>query len=530
MRRTGCGDGERHLCLSGMPETVTAQPQLGTRPSSRRLAAPTPTKRPELRILRPGRNCWRIARAHRAAVLIDGQDYFAWVEQALRTAERSIFILGWDFDASIKLRGEDDEHCPKLGDFIRSLVESRPELEVRILVWNLATLHAPGAALPLIFGDAWQEHERITLRLDQKHPIYAAQHQKIVAIDDSLAFIGGMDLTVDRWDTSEHRAEEPSRKKPDGTPYGPVHDIELLIDGEAAAAAAVLARERWRVVTGEIIGPAAARPDAWPSGLPPDFRDVPIGIARTCPAWRGERGIGEVAALTADALRAARRSIYIEMQYFTHFATADILADQLRNPQGPEIVIVVTREMHKPIERYVMGANRNRLIRRLKRADLFDRLRVYHPVVRDGNDCGVLIHSKLIIVDDELLRIGSSNLNNRSVGLDTECDLAIEATDDNTRAGIGVVRARLIAEHLAADGKTVAELTATEGSLIRAIDRLNTGRRRLELRTVPENGPDRPFLGTRLLDPERPFRLLSWLPGGRWNLRRALQPARIRRR
>jgi phosphatidylserine/phosphatidylglycerophosphate/cardiolipin synthase-like enzyme len=464
-------------------------------------------------------------------VLIDGQDYFGWMERALRAAERSILIQGWDFDGSIKLRGEADEHCPKLGDFIRSLVESRPELHVQILVWNLATVHAPGAALPLIFGDAWQEHERITLRLDRKHPIYAAQHQKIITIDDSLAFVGGMDLTVDRWDTSEHRAEEPSRKKPDGTPYGPVHDIELLVDGEAAAAAAMLVRERWRVVTGEIVEPVASRPDVWPSGLPPDFRDVRIGIARTCPAWRRERGIGEVAALTGDALRAARRSIYIEMQYFTHFATADILAEQLRNPQGPEIVIVVSREMHGTIERYVMGANRNRLIRRLKQADPFDRLRVYHAVVRGArSDRDVLIHSKLIIVDDELLRIGSSNLNNRSVGLDTECDLAIEATDDATRAGIAGVRARLIAEHLAADAKRVAELTATEGSLIKAIDRLNTGPRRLELRVVPESGPDRPFLGTRLLDPERPFRLLSWLPGGRWNIRRALQPARIRRR
>jgi phosphatidylserine/phosphatidylglycerophosphate/cardiolipin synthase-like enzyme len=464
-------------------------------------------------------------------VLIDGQDYFGCLEQALRTAERSIFILGWDFDASIKLRGEADEHCPKLGDFIRSLVESRPELQVRILVWNLATVHAPGAALPLIFGDAWQEHERITLRLDRKHPIYAAQHQKIVTIDDSLAFVGGMDLTVDRWDTSEHRPAEPSRKKPDGTPYGPVHDIELLIDGEAAAAAAMLVRERWRIVTGEIVGQPASRPDPWPSGLPPDFRDVPIGIARTCPAWRRERGIGEVAALTADALRAARRSIYIESQYFTHFATADILAEQLRNPQGPEIVIVASREMHGTIERLVMGANRNRLIRRLKRADLFDRLRVYHAVVGGaGGDCGVLIHSKLIIVDDELLRIGSSNLNNRSVGLDTECDLAIEATDDDTRAGIAGIRARLIAEHLAADAKRVAELTAAEGSLFKVIDRFNTGRRRLELRVLPENGPDRPLLVTRLLDPQQPFSLLSWLPGGRWNLRRALRPARIRRR
>ena len=83
-----------------------------------------------MRFLRPGRNCWRIARARRAAVLIDGQDYFRCLEQALEKAERSIFILGWDFDASIKLRGEADESCPKLGEFIRSLVESRAMLGI----------------------------------------------------------------------------------------------------------------------------------------------------------------------------------------------------------------------------------------------------------------------------------------------------------------------------------------------------------------------------------------------------------------
>jgi phosphatidylserine/phosphatidylglycerophosphate/cardiolipin synthase-like enzyme len=486
---------------------------------------------PPLRVLKPGRNCWKVASADRAAVLIDGQSYFGRLEQALLAARRSILILGWDFDASIKLRGNADEHCPAVGDFLRSLVEGRPELSIRILVWNLATLHAPSDPLPLIFGDRWQEHERIALRLDGRHPIYAAQHQKIIAIDDSLAFVGGMDLTVDRWDTSEHGAEEPNRSKPDGTPFGPVHDMQLLFDGEAAAAVAMLARQRWRVVTGETVEPSGYRPDAWPSGLEAEFHGVPLGIARTRPTWRGERGIGEGAKLAADALRAARRSIYIEAQYFTHFATADILAEHLRRPDGPEIVIVVSREMHGSLERLIMGANRNRLIRRLQRADRFNRLRIYHPVVPGaGADTGVLIHAKLIIVDDDVLRIGSSNLNNRSVGLDTECDVAIEATGDEVRATIAGVRARLVAEHLGTNALKVAELSAATGSLIKAIEQLNTGHRRLERRHVPEDGPDKPFLGTRFLDPQHPYRLLSWLPGGRWKFRGVLSVTPMRRR
>ena len=44
-----------------------------------------------------------------------------------------------------------------------------------------------------------------------------------------------------------------------------------------------------------------------------------------------------------------------------------------------------------------------------------------------------MIHSKVMVVDDFLLRIGSANLNNRSMGTDTECDLAFAATGDEER-------------------------------------------------------------------------------------------------
>src|SRR5688500_7713902 len=162
-------------------------------------------------ILKEGRNCWRIASAKRAAVLIDAADYYAALEKALRKARRSIIIVGWDFDAGIKLR-PNDPGCSKLGDFLRSLVEQRPELHIRVLVWSVAVLHAPGAPLPLLLGAPWEKHPRIRVRLDREHPIYGAHHQKMVCIDDTIAFVGGMDLTIRRWDTTEHRATHELRK------------------------------------------------------------------------------------------------------------------------------------------------------------------------------------------------------------------------------------------------------------------------------------------------------------------------------
>ena len=170
---------------------------------------------PDRPILKKGHNCWRIAPAKRAAVLIDGANYYAQLDKVIRGAQKSILIIGWDFDASIKLLPEQPDY-PKLGDLLRSLVEERPLLEVRVLVWSVAVLHAPSAPLPLLLGAPWEDHPRTQVRLDREHPLYGAHHQKIVCVDDTVAFVGGMDLTIRRWDTTEHLADHPLRKDPDG--------------------------------------------------------------------------------------------------------------------------------------------------------------------------------------------------------------------------------------------------------------------------------------------------------------------------
>ncbi len=248
---------------------------------------PVPVDGPPHPILRPGENCWRIETASRAAVLIDAAAYFCRLEEALAKARRSILIIGWDFDGRIRLCPTREATGDKpLGAFLRSLVEARPELEVRVLVWSTAILHAPGAPLPLLFGTEWDDHPRIHVRLDTRHPIYGAHHQKIVCMDDTMAFAGGIDLTVERWDTAGHAETHPHRLRPDGSCYTPVHDIQMAVQGDAAAALADLARERWRVAIGENLSPAGcdeAAEGCWPDSLEPDFRDVPVAIARTSP-------------------------------------------------------------------------------------------------------------------------------------------------------------------------------------------------------------------------------------------------------
>jgi phosphatidylserine/phosphatidylglycerophosphate/cardiolipin synthase-like enzyme len=456
-------------------------------------------------ILKEGHNCWRIAPASRTAVLVDAAHYYATLEKVLRRAQKSILIVGWDFDAGIRLLPEDPA-SPKLGDFLRSLVEEKPELEIRVLVWSVAVLHAPGAPLPLLLGAPWEKHPRIHVRLDRAHPLYGAHHQKIVSIDGAVAFAGGMDLTIRRWDNTKHHAEHALRGGPDGVPYPPVHDVQMVVEGEAALVVADVARERWRRAIRQDIPPVTAAGDLWPSDLAPDFTDTPVAISRTFASWQGLPEVTEGMTLTLDAFRAARRSIYVEAQYFSAPAVGEVLAESLAQPEGPEIVVIVRRVFSGRLEGWIMGGNQQRLIQRLRRADRHGRFGAYYPVTpRPGDDLPITVHSKIIIVDDDFVRVGSSNINNRSTALDTELDLAIEADDAERRRTIAGLRDKLVAEHLDSTSEAVREAAQAEGSLLATIDKLGCKRRCL--RPVPDvpDLPERPVFGTWLLDPKRPF-------------------------
>ncbi|ODN69694.1 phospholipase D-like domain-containing protein [Methylobrevis pamukkalensis] len=464
----------------------------------------------EALLFRPGQNCWQRPQASRAAALVDAAAYFNVLDTCLRRARHRILIAGWDFDARIELRpSAGDRAAPSLGRLLRGLVEANPDLHVDVLVWSLSVFHTGSARLPMLFGCDWEDHPRIRVVLDRHHPIYAAHHQKIVVIDDAVAFTGGIDLTIDRWDTRRHTLHDPRRCGPDGDGCSPIHDVQFVVEGDAARALGEVVRQRWRTARGIEIPQVSPAAGIWPADLAPDFEAIPVAVARTLPGWGRSHETMEAARQTLDILAAAKRSIYIETQYMSSSLVGEVLAAHLANPDGPEIVVVMAHEARGLIERLVMGVNRNRLIRRLARADRFGRLRICYPVVAaPDREEPIVVHSKVIIVDDRLMKVGSSNLNNRSLGLDTECDLGIEAVGPRERAAVLHLRNTLLAEHLGLPVARLAERLAAGTSMAAAIDAQDTGRR--ALRIFPEQGgkgPDRPMFGTSLLDPVRPFRL-----------------------
>jgi phosphatidylserine/phosphatidylglycerophosphate/cardiolipin synthase-like enzyme len=215
--------------------------------------------------------------------------------------------------------------------------------------------------------------------------------------------------------------------------------------------------------------------------------------------------------------------LYLENQYFASSRVAAALAERLAEPEGPEIVLVVSERSPSFFDRATMDAPRDMLVASLRAADRHNRFRAYAPRTAGGRT--IIVHSKVTIVDDRLLRVGSANLNNRSGGYDTECDLAIEAPGDVEGArvehAIRRFRERLIGHYLSVDGASVGEAAAREGGLARGIEALEAataaGRRRL-LPLAPDGalGPVRALVAAfHLFDPHgtgdawRPWRRLE---------------------
>lgn len=438
---------------------------------------PAPSRHRPHPIAVVGRNCWRREHADRVAVLVDGQDYFVALKRTLLRARRSILLLGWDIDSRTRLDrcGSHGGAPNTLGELLRHVVERRPELRVQVLIWDTALIYSWNrefwSALKLRAGD------RLDFRLDDSHPLGASHHQKIVVVDDSVAFVGGMDVSSGRWDSRCH-APGDNRRSDAVTPrYPPFHDVMLMVSGDAAAALGEIARQRWRCATGQRLRPVPRNPDAWPPQVVPLMRHVTAAIARTLPPWEGGEAVREVERLYLDMVGAAHRFLFFENQFFASRVVGRALLTRLTEPDPPDILIVSSQEPLALLERAAMGVGRARLYGRLSAADRLGRVRLYYPEV-DGID--VKIHSKVTIVDDRMLRIGSANLNNRSMGLDTECDVLIEALGDPAvEQAIAGLRRDLLAEHLGTTPEAVAQAERRHGRLVPAVEALCGGRRTL---------------------------------------------------
>ncbi|CAN5259701.1 phospholipase D-like domain-containing protein [soil metagenome] len=483
-------------------------------------------------LMRPGRTVWRAARAERAALLVDMQAYFKAAKSAMLQAKHSIHLLGWSFDPDARFDPDHEGGGPskdRIGAFLRHLACNNPDLDVRLLVWKSAL---PVAASQNFFPHRARrafKNSPVQFRLDAALPLGACHHQKAIIIDDRVAFCGGGDIAPDRWDTPEHLDDDPRRtsRKQFDRYFDARHEVMTVFDGAPAQALGDLFRERWRRATGHTLAPPALTEreihgeegDPWPECTPPDFHNVHVGFARSQPAWRSHPEARESERLHLTSIAAAKTCIYMENQYFASPLIAEALAARLEEPDGPQVVLVSTQHSPSWFDQMTMDRTRLTFLQRLKSADEIGRraqgkegggnLHAYCPLTKKG--ATIIVHAKLTIIDDGLLRVGSANINNRSTGFDTECDVAIEAVDgpqgEVTRGTIRRLRTDLLAHWLGVPAPAFdAALARTGGRVAEAIALIdNRDRPRMEPLTPKPIGALATLIATyHLGDPTGP--------------------------
>lgn len=461
------------------------------------------------RLLIPGLTCATVHPAPRSGVLVDGRDFYKALFDACLAAERSILMAGWQFASKVELlRGDDAKDCERptrLVELLADLCDRRPELEIHLLAWDASAVFTfEREPLQRLWFHV-RGHERIHYKMDNRHPTGASHHQKLVVIDRSIAFLGGMDVCTSRWDNREHCADSPHRCGPFGRKYTPYHDVQAFVTGEPVDLLRDWFAERWQLATDHEL-PAADVPRrtiAIRSSF--DVEAPIIGFARTLPRLEGvpRASVKELYELHKRAIANAQRSIYIENQYFSSDELCRSLEERMGRGGPPlEIVLVLPEQSAGFKERISIGVYQQRILERLGReaAATGHHLGVYYQAAKGKHgDVPVFIHAKVLAVDDRFLLVSSANTSNRSMGFDTELGIAWEA--DEPTESLRDARVDLLAEHAGVPPEQLRELAGLVDRLD-AIARSGAHSLRLHRRNVDEQPG---WLLSKLVPDETPF-------------------------
>ncbi|HEX2966626.1 MAG TPA: phospholipase D-like domain-containing protein [Syntrophorhabdaceae bacterium] len=414
-------------------------------------------------ILQPGVNCSGLFQADSGGILIDGRSYYRSFYELAKKAERYILITGWQFDRNVHLlRGDDIQDTAaevRFIPFLNELCLMKQELEIYILAWDYSMIFALEREWLQELVMNWVTCDRLHFRFDNSSAVGGSHHQKFAVIDGVFAFAGGMDICAGRWDDSRHLAENSDRKDDNGRLYAPYHELQAYLSGPVVKVMVDLFKNRWHESGGGNLQIEETGSDRQLSitgdfTLPSTFVALSETRPQTLIPFR--HSVREIENLYRKAIMSAERFIYLENQYFSSRVIYNTFADRMESSRKPPLQIVMILPI-KPgalLEEITMGLAQARVLNSLKNIALRKghSLGIYYTVATsDDIEIPTYIHSKLLIVDDCFLTVGSANTTNRSMGLDSELNVSWETGGGNqTILGESIknVRLGLLAEHM----------------------------------------------------------------------------------
>ena len=450
----------------------------------------------------------RYSEGNRITAVIDARRAYSYVYRALRrtfrdddftgvaeggrpategpaladTTGHRVYIAGWrfspdlwlpefapeaapvpDYDAQAHMTGRDFDPRGHVMGILHDAIAAG--VDVRALLWHQQSEnpdhHDDNSAAVLFFEQDQGGHHGQAIR-DAVGRTVGSHHQKAVVVqnaDGRLAFVGGIDLACGRWDTPEHPPHDPAAAGGRNILDSGWHDTHTMIEGPAVDDVETNFRQRWNAHPDAALNNRTnvpARPPAELVGAIPDAthfvqvnRTIPTGVPHFSFVDINE-GDDSARRARINAILRAKRFVYIEEQYLTHFDQTEydaVLADptfSIANPTtiaaalrnrltGPNPVDFVAILVPRTLDEEPRFANgviyelRKRFIEFLTHGlsdtQKRDRLLVFH--LRNTSGQFTYVHAKNMVVDDLWASIGSSNLGFRSMTYDTEinCDV-----------------------------------------------------------------------------------------------------------
>jgi phospholipase D1/2 len=480
--------------------------------------SPGPSSHPHSLVTDDPGITWQRLVAGEAGLLVDARDYYYAFFKAAQRARHYIVMAGWQFDSGVKLvRGPDvassgaraGKHDVRLLKFLDGLCQKRPDLHIYMLAWDFHMVFALEREWMQKLWFDWTTNERLHFHFDDSHVPGGCHHQKFVVIDGRLAFLGGIDLCESRWDDRRHLANNRDRVSR-GRKQKPYHDVQTYFSGpQVAEALTDLFRWRWQRSGADAsllhLEPRAGHIGHYaPRGALAFPPATPVALSRTEPRLDGGGAAREIRELYSRAIARVERLLYIETQYFSSRSVCRALSARMRDRSLPrlQIVLILNPRAEAVKEEIAVGLRQAEIIAHLRQlaAQTGHALGVYYTVAehRPGGSLeaerkvkGTYIHSKLMVADDRFMTVGSANLTNRSMGIDSELNATWEVPSRGGGALVKAIRqsrVSLMAEHLGVkEPATLARLGRITG-LVSFIDRL-VERGEVRLRSHPSPTP-----------------------------------------
>ena len=346
----------------------------------------------------------RVRRGNSLRVLVDGAEALAEVQAAILGAQRSVHIAGWHCSPDFRLvQGPDS---PTLRELLATVAHRVP---VRVLMWGgpPVPVFTPNRRTVRTAAAGLMDGTSVECALDTREFTMHCHHEKVVVVDDRIAFVGGIDLTA----LSGDRLDSPAHPRTATLGW---HDAATVLRGPVVADVAAHFAARWRSVTGVALEAPEPQP---PAG------EVEVELLRTVPEKTYDflpRGEFSILSGYLAALRSARSHIYLENQFLWSAEVTDVLVDKLRHPPSDRfrLLLVLPRRPNNGSD-----TTRGQLARLISADAGRGHLLATTVVGPTGDSPGVYVHAKVGIVDDRWLTIGSANLNEHSLFNDTEVNV-----------------------------------------------------------------------------------------------------------